>query len=142
MTTFFFPSFFDLLLFDACGFVWLCYLGFSRFVRKSENERIVDCELFEKFEQDLREWKTAPPEPLERLTDLALVGEVLPRRQLVADELGEWDPQEHRAEDPVLFDAMTWVFPVEQGYAWKPAWATPTGAWQAVAPRQLEVSPS
>lgn len=81
--------------------------------------------------------------PILSLQDLTpYVGEIVPPAKPVEDELGAWFPDRHREVSPVLFEACTFVFPVEQGVGWAPWWRTPTGAWETVAPRQLEASPS
>jgi hypothetical protein len=128
-------SLFDLLVADAFGAVWLAAWFCIRSMRGNVNQRESDGVLYEAWARQVSAWNNDDTQ-LESLADLMpLAGEVLPKRQLVVDELGEWDPLEHREETPLLFHAMTYVFPVEQGCDWRPSWATPTGAWATVGAR-------
>lgn len=126
--------------------LWLAAWFLIWGMRTSENRRKAQAVAAEAWANMVSAWVNDDREhrdPLLSLQDLTpYVGELLPREEPVEDELGEWFPRRYRKVSPVLFEACTFVFPVEQGVDWAPWWRTPTGAWETVAPRQLEASPS
>ena len=110
-------SLFDLLVADACGFVWLCLLFVAHYARQRQRARVAECDAYDLWADELHRW-TEPD---------ALVGEVLTP---VVDELGTWFPDQHTPVAAHLFDVVADLRPVN--LSWRPAWATPTGAWATV----------
>lgn len=131
---------FDILVLDAIGAVWLAWLGFSWFIRRNEHTLTMESARDEVTQRMFKAWVDEDRDPLLSLQDLTpLVGVVVERR---VDLLGEWFPEQHDPEPALLFAQLeaSWTSPVN--VAWQPAWATPTGNWETVEPRQLQVSSS
>ncbi|HEU4544518.1 MAG TPA: hypothetical protein VFR23_25550 [Jiangellaceae bacterium] len=133
---------FDVLVLDACGALFLLWLGFSKWNRRREDWLTRESVRDEVTHRMFAAWND-DDSTINSLQDLSgIAGEVLDRAEPVEDELGPWFPGRHREVPPFLFNACTFTFPVEQGVRWEPWWRTPTGAWEGYAPRQLEASQS
>lgn len=144
---------FDILVLDAFGALFLCWLGFSRWNRRREERLSRESVCDEVTARMFSAWNNDDSK-LNSLQDLtAIAGEVVARSdpehvgtvilnphvmEALApkvDELGGWFPFEHDEVPPVIFETLV-RHPVER-YEETPWWLSQTGSWPAVGPKEL-----